>query len=184
VLASSNPSKRRQLAWLLEGLPLEPVEVATRPAEETARSFRGNAELKALAYGVEEGLAIASDGGLEVPALGDAWDPLRTRRLGQTTLRELTHELPERPSVRWREGVAIADGGVILASWEEAATQGVLKAEPWPAPTDHWVWDIFENSQVGKVWSDLTGDELDSWELTWTRLKAHVQAFFRNFSAA
>jgi len=80
--------------------------------------------------------------------------------------------------------VAIAEGGVILASWEEAGTEGVLKAEPWPEPNDHWVWDVFENSQLGKVWSELTKQELEQWELTWARLKAHVQAFFRNFSAA
>ena len=176
VLASGNPAKRDQLRWLLRGLPLEPLERAMPVVAETASTQTGNAAAKALAAS-SHGLAVASDGGLEVPALGDAWQPLLTRRQGQARLRELAAGLTDR-RVRWREAVALAERGRLLASWEEAGTQGLLLPEPWPEPPgDFWAWEIIVLPGLGKTWAQANPDERQRWDLTWTRLKAHVQAF-------
>lgn len=177
VLASANPAKRRQLRWLLAGLPLAARLSPPRQVPETAPDLAGNAALKALAYSAE-GLAIASDGGLEAPALAGAWDPLRTGRQGQSRLRQLAAGLADR-RVRWGEAAAVAEHGRLLASWQACGTEGLLAPEPWPRPRDLWVWDIFLFPQAGKVWSELSPPERERLDLTWSRLKAEVQAFFR-----
>src|SRR5579862_1860696 len=107
VLATSNPAKREQLRWLLAGLPLSAVAVAPVEVPETASDLAGNARLKALAYSAS-GLAIASDGGLLLPALQGDWDPVLTQRQGQARLRELAAGLTDRRVV-WSEAVAIAE---------------------------------------------------------------------------
>jgi XTP/dITP diphosphohydrolase len=77
LLATSNAGKVRELAQLLEGLPLtlrnlsefEPVPIV----EETGETFDENASLKATFYGRRTGLlALADDSGLEVEALNGA----------------------------------------------------------------------------------------------------------------
>src|SRR5690242_2442418 len=68
VLATANAAKRAQLCWLLAGAPLEPREAPPLDVPETAPDLAGNAALKALAYSAA-GLAIASDGGLELLGL-------------------------------------------------------------------------------------------------------------------
>lgn len=77
LLATSNTGKVRELAQLLEGLPLtlrnlsefEPVPTV----EETGETFEENASLKATFYGRRTGLlTLADDSGLEVEALNGA----------------------------------------------------------------------------------------------------------------
>ena len=86
LLASQNPAKRERLAWLLEGLGYdligpEAVAVAPPEAQEKSPSHKGNAEEKAVAGSRGcGGLAMASDGGLVIPALKERWDSLRTHR--------------------------------------------------------------------------------------------------------
>lgn len=77
LLATSNTGKVRELAQLLEGLPvklhhLSEFEPVT-PVEETGETFDDNASLKAIFYGQRTGLlTLADDSGLEVDALGGA----------------------------------------------------------------------------------------------------------------
>jgi XTP/dITP diphosphohydrolase len=77
LLATSNAGKVRELAQLLEGLPLtlrnlsefEPVPTV----EETGETFEENASLKATFHGRRTGLlTLADDSGLEVEALNGA----------------------------------------------------------------------------------------------------------------
>jgi XTP/dITP diphosphohydrolase len=76
VLATHNPGKVREIADLMR-----PFAVAVTAAgdlglpepDETADSFVGNAELKALASATASGrVSLADDSGLVVPALGGA----------------------------------------------------------------------------------------------------------------
>jgi XTP/dITP diphosphohydrolase len=76
VIASHNPGKVREIAALLGPYGVEPVSAATiglPEPEETEATFRGNAELKALAAARASGMpALADDSGLCVDALGGA----------------------------------------------------------------------------------------------------------------
>jgi XTP/dITP diphosphohydrolase len=75
LVATTNPGKVRELAAILNGLPVELAGLAELPGapevEETGATFLANARLKALAYAAWSGLpALADDSGLEVDALG------------------------------------------------------------------------------------------------------------------
>jgi len=76
VIASHNPGKVREMAELLAPYDVDVVsaaELGLPEPEETADSFIGNAELKALAAAAAAKLpALADDSGLAVDALGGA----------------------------------------------------------------------------------------------------------------
>ena len=75
LLATTNRGKIREIRAVLDGLALDLVTLADRPAvpipEETGRTFRENAVAKALAYGRLLRLpTVAEDSGLAIDALG------------------------------------------------------------------------------------------------------------------
>ena len=76
VMASSNPGKLREIAYLLDGLGVTVVaqaELGVAAIEETGVSFAENSLLKALHASATTGLpAIADDSGLVVDALNGA----------------------------------------------------------------------------------------------------------------
>jgi XTP/dITP diphosphohydrolase len=77
LVATTNTGKMREIAGILEGLPIRVVrlaEVAAIPEpEETGATFAENARLKALYYHRATGLpSVADDSGLEIDALDGA----------------------------------------------------------------------------------------------------------------
>ena len=76
-VATSNPGKLRDFAAVplaeYQLLPLPNLQSIPEP-EETARTFAGNARIKALAYSrlAPGEIVLADDSGIEVPALGGA----------------------------------------------------------------------------------------------------------------
>jgi XTP/dITP diphosphohydrolase len=75
LVATTNPGKMREIAGILEGIPVDLVsldELAPLPEpEETGSTFAENARLKALYYNRATGLpSVADDSGLEIDALG------------------------------------------------------------------------------------------------------------------
>jgi XTP/dITP diphosphohydrolase len=77
LIATGNPGKRREFAYLLADVPLRLRTLAEFPhvseVEETGTTFAANAVLKAQAYCRETGLwTLADDSGLEVAALDGA----------------------------------------------------------------------------------------------------------------
>lgn len=88
VIATHNPGKLVELAALLGPLGYETVsagELGLPEPEETADTFAGNAELKAVAAATASGfVALADDSGLAVPALGGAPGIYSARWAGPT----------------------------------------------------------------------------------------------------
>ena len=77
VLATGNPGKVRELRLLLSELPLALKSLRDFPdvldVEETGRTYRENAELKAREFAGQTGeLSLADDSGLEIEALANA----------------------------------------------------------------------------------------------------------------
>ena len=127
LLATANPDKQQQFRWLLEGLPLTPVTPQdlglTSVPDEVGESHHAVARLKARMWSQSGSmLAIASDGGLVLPALGAAWESLYTHRFagetatGEDRVRNLLEMLlPYRGEDRrasWLESLAIAHRGL------------------------------------------------------------------------
>lgn len=86
LIATTNPGKRREIARILDGLPIEFLSLAERPEipepEETGTTFAENARLKARYYAASTGLTVvAEDSGLVIDAL-DGEPGLRSARYG------------------------------------------------------------------------------------------------------
>jgi XTP/dITP diphosphohydrolase len=199
LLATANPDKQQQFRWLLEGLPLTPVTPQdlglTSVPDEVGESHHAVARLKARMWSQSGSmLAIASDGGLVLPALGAAWESLYTHRFagetatGEDRVRNLLEMLlPYRGEDRrasWLESLAIAHRGRILASWElEGATGRIGKEMPSesPEPDGFWAFSVWEFPHLGKTYNQLSIPERDSLDDHWVRLKRLVQRFFRAY---
>lgn len=139
--ATSNRAKIGELARILDGVAI----VAAAPLSNTPErepvgpTFEAVAAAKAVAGSVAlrpDALVVASDGGLLVPALGEAWDSLQTRRFAgdaatdserADALLALTADLAGADRrIGWREAVALARGGTVLAAWVAAGVAGDL----------------------------------------------------------
>ena len=77
LIATTNPGKLREIAGILEGTPVQLVNLESLPPiaepEETGRTFAENARLKALYYSRATGLpSVADDSGIEITALDGA----------------------------------------------------------------------------------------------------------------
>lgn len=194
ILATTNPAKIERLQWMLHGFDLEFRMLADlpgyQPPDETGQSFEENAVLKAVeASGAFGGLAVASDGGAIIPALGEDWNALLTARAagsGADDVQRLNHLLElmtphrgEQRRVIWREAVALADRGALVAAWEVEGPPGLLAEEFDPAKLrpGFWLDTIWYYPEVGKLHPDLSDDERNRLRTTWAMLKERAQGF-------
>ena len=141
LVATTNPGKMREIAGILEGLPIAVVSLADVPAipepEETGATFAENARLKALYYNEASGLpSVADDSGLEIEALGGAPGVHSARWEGTdyaVKFRKIYELLDARAARRSRARfvcrVALADGGRIVFE-SEGVIDGCIADEP------------------------------------------------------
>lgn len=195
LLATVNPAKQARLSWLLKGLPVTcraPDEVGLAGLagpEEGESTHIQIAREKAVAWCVDGSMmAISSDGGLEIPALGERWQSVLTHRLsGDGTDQERVARLLEmmrscsggERQATWLEALAIADKGTLIASWEVRGATGYVAEAPGPlsAVPGFWAFSVWQIPALGKRYSELTDAELAQVEDHWTQLKDLVQSF-------
>ena len=197
LLATANPAKLQRLMWLLDGLPLNvrvPAELGIQPppVAEWGRDFVENAVEKALAWSVlVPGVSVlTSDGGLRVPALGRRWDGLFTRRnsgLEAGNLRRIEHLLSlmdglsgDERACEWCEALALARDGVSLTNWTASGSGGVIVEHYVPAESDDQFWteSIRLQPSLGKLYRDMSDEELAYHDTVWPSLHGHVRAYF------
>ena len=195
LLATTNPAKLQRLQELIGGLPLQPItpgDLGTLPRlEEAGRTHRETAEQKALAWSqVAPAMVMASDGGMIIPALGSRWNSLWTQRFAgpeaddrqrvEALLGLTRHFRGAERRISWVEGLAIAQGGALLASWEVQGARGYL-AEDY-AETNltpgFWVTTLWYFPALRKRYSQLTERDLEEVNDHWHQLRQHVQRFF------
>ena len=198
LLATTNPAKAERSAWLVAGLPLDPCLPSglglQLPAYvlERGDSFVENAAEKACAWSVLAPgiLALASDGGLRIPALGRTWDELRTKRIageGACPSRRISHLLglmdgfhgADRATV-WSEALALARDGVLLNMWTASGDGGVL-VEHYAAhesDDEFWTESIRMQPTLGKLYRDMSEEEIARFDTAWPALREQVRAYF------
>ena len=199
LLATGNPAKQQMLRWLVEGLALTPTTPEQlgldAPPGEEGDTHQAIARHKAQQYSLAGStLAIASDGGLVLPALGDRWqsrythrfagpaadDTERVRRLLQ--LMEPFQDTDREAS--WLEGLAIARRGKVLASWELRGGTGVIAEMPGAAHGDtsgFWAFSLWYFPQFGKTYSQLSTGQRESLDDHWGRLRQLVHRYFNSY---
>lgn len=195
LLGTNNPDKQDALRSLLEDLQFQPTTPAQlglgAAPDETGDTHEQIARSKATYWSrAASMLAIASDGGLVLPALGSGWESRYTHRFaGQdaTNLDRLEHLLelmqpysgPQREA-SWVEAVAIADRGRVLASWEIKGATGLIanSASSRSQASGFWAFSVWYFPQLGKTYDQLTLEEREEVEDHWVLLRRVVQSFF------
>ncbi len=193
LLATTNPAKAERLRTLTAGIALTLLDassIAPQPeVEEDAASHLGNAIRKAVVWSrAHPAVALASDGGLAIPALGDDWSSLVTRRGtgGDVSDEEHATRLLRRMrdldgdgrAAHWTEAVALARGGVLLGAWEASGLHGRI-ADAYLPPADgvggFWVSGLWVSSVSGKRHGELSDDDLAAEHDPWLTLTSPVR---------
>ena len=196
LLATVNSDKQDAFRSLLESLPLRPVTPAELGISASTQEDGDTHEAIAVEKAVEWSkagsiLAIASDGGLVIPALGPAWQSRHTRRFAgpevndaQRVDRLLELMVPHKGAARtasWAEALAIAYKGRPVVSWKLLGATGEITETRQPGPIpEFWAFTIWNFPQYGKTYNQLTPSELRSLNDHWTRLGQLVRRFFQS----
>jgi XTP/dITP diphosphohydrolase len=140
LIATTNPGKLKEIAGILEGVPVSLLTLSDRTLvepEETGTTFEDNARLKARYYSKATGLlSVADDSGIEIDALDKAPGVHSARWHGTdypTKFRKIQELFRERgvtgSTARFVCSVAVADGETIL--FEATGTvEGEIASEP------------------------------------------------------
>lgn len=200
LLATTNAAKAAHLSWLLVDVPLRRVTLAeanlshVSPPPETQTTLQAIAESKAVAWSrAFGGLAIASDGGIAIPALGDAWEERLTARFAgrhatdQRRVEALLALLrPYKGNERhafFRECVALANNGTLLQSWSAESPPGMIAESyrPEQLVPGFWLRTLWCDPQTGRRFAGLTSDDPAYREGAWGRIKPKVQQFIKRY---
>ena len=196
--ASTNAAKVARLRACLEGRPFTILDVADfspddPPSEDGGDNHREIAEAKAVAWARRAGgLAIASDGGMEIPVLGPNWDSLLTRRAAgadATDEDRIAHLLslmapfdnpPDRRAA-WHEALAMANSDGVIHTWETHGPTGIIRHEPSTTRIEgFWAARLWYFEQFGKTYTELSDEELEQIGDPWQRLASGVQQWLSN----
>jgi len=172
---------RRALTAVEDGGSLE--EIAAAKAVVWSRLLPGK-------------LLIASDGGLVIPALGESWDPTRTRRFAgeSATDVERAEVLLARTAdlrgddrqISWRESVAIAKDGTLLGQWSAESEPGFLATDVDPelvaVGRGFWIESIWECPDLSdRRLASLTPKERKGRGDHWSQLESPLRRFLSIF---
>lgn len=192
LLGSTNPAKIGRLRDCLEGRSFDFITVNElpphEPPEEKGSTHLEIAEAKAVAWAQISGeLAIASDGGIDIPALGPNWDSLLTRRAAgedatdEDRIRHLLALMAHLESdadreATWNEALAIASPSGIVQTWEVTGPTGIIRNEPSAKRIEgFWLAGLWYIPALGKTYTELSIEELRPTRDPWLRLAADVQ---------
>jgi XTP/dITP diphosphohydrolase len=172
-VASSNPGKLREYRALAQPASAS-VDIAFIPIfdsiavfEEIWPTMAENSAGKALHYSrFAEGIVVADDSGLVVPALGGAPGVLSARYAGpeasdeervQKVLGEMSEMKGEDRRARFVCVVAVAESGKMLGLFS-ASSEGILLDEP--RGRDGFGYDpIFFFPTLGKTYAEISREE-------------------------
>ena len=198
MLATGNSDKQKAFQSMLNGLPLRlvaPAELGIAAStQEDGDTHEAIAVEKAVKWSKAGSmLAIASDGGLVIPALGSAWESRHTRRFAgpeidaddaQRVGRLLELMEPHTGAARtasWAEALAIAYKGRPVASWEILGATGEISQARQPGSVpEFWAFTVWNFPQYGKTYNQLAPQELESLNDHWSRLGQLVRRFFQS----
>ena len=202
LLATTNSAKAAYLAWLLAGVPLRSVTLAEAglsrqtPPAEIAATLAAIAASKAVAWSrVFGGLALASDGGIAIPALGDRWEERLTARFAGSgasdrqrveallALLRPYHGADRRAT--FHECVALADNGALLRTWRAESAPGMIAESyrPDQLVPGFWLLTLWRDPRTGKQFSALPPDDPTYADGAWAQIKPRVQRYLQEYVA-
>jgi inosine/xanthosine triphosphate pyrophosphatase family protein len=197
VLGTNNPHKKEKLRWIVDGYFSEIEDMLGEiEVEENSDTFEGNARIKALAVAKKNNsYAIATDGGVLIPSLGNNWNGLLTRRFAgrenvddfdrmDYLLEIMKDKKGQDRTIVWKESVAIADPEGIIFSTEVDGDTGVLQGTYNPKQYKKGIWlcTLWSYPQFGgRNFFELNEEEKKYGEISWWRLKEKTREFLSSY---
>lgn len=194
VLATTNPHKIKKLTWICEPYFDNILSQDTSiDIDEDGATFRENAEKKAIEVSrAYDCYAVATDGGVLIPALGDDWNGLLTKRfIGRDdatdfdrieALLDLMREKQgDDRAIVWNEAIAIARRGDLIFSEQVEGDRGMIQTTYDPAQYQEGIWQCTVTCYPqfgGKNFFELNDEEREYSEISWHRLKGAVDDYF------
>ena len=174
LIGTKNDYKATEMAYFLGRFPQLKVHYWNElsiniKVEEDQSTLKKNAEKKAKAISnLTAWYVLASDGGIDIPGLGQKWDILRNQRIvgeNKTDLEKANNLLRlmeglkgETRKVSYHLALALALKGKIIWSTEQISDRGYIieKLPDQKIPPYRWVGHIWYHPQYGKVFNQLT----------------------------
>jgi inosine/xanthosine triphosphate pyrophosphatase family protein len=197
LIATRNHAKAERLRSICFGAGvtcIDPVSAADAPTvDETGGSHLTIAVQKAVAWSRLHGcVAIASDGGLVITALGDNWLSLVTRRAtggdvsdeehAARLLRRMGDLHGDKRSANWTEAIAVARRGSVLGAWEASGLHGSISERYSPsseAIPGFWVSGLWLSAVSRRALWELSQQELTQEGDPWSTLAGPVAELLR-----
>ncbi len=210
IAGTRNPEKVEALMAVLEGMarlvppPLDISHEIEEEGDEAGETVEAIAAGKASAWSRRlgaagrEDLVVGSDGGLLLPALGNDWNPVRTRRFAGVgkdararadALIALTDHLEgDQRRIGWREAVAFAQHGKVVATFVAESVPGLLARDYDPAvvvANGFWVPALWICPEFGgRRLAELMPEERAKRDDHWSRLRRQVRQAFSDMPRA
>ena len=196
ILATHNKAKQEMLRWVLGDV----CRISVLPNEffreihihEDGSSHIENATKKALAVSMATGeLAIGTDGGLLIPALGNNWDSKKTRRFAgkeaddvmrlDCLLELMTPYDGKDREIAWVEAVALAKNEKVLETWQVVGANGLLATnyDPDLIIPDFWVYTVWDFPDLGKKYFELTEEDKLAVSDPWWMIRSEVRQYIQ-----
>jgi hypothetical protein len=161
-------------------------EVPPLQVAEGDRSLVDNAMAKAQAYARRHAQwAVATDGGLDVPALGARWNPVLTGRAGPTTLLALMRPLAglERTAFQ-RECVVVVDAiGLVRAAVEVVSEPRLVALHAEATSDGFWLPGVLRYGPAHQLVSRLSPAERAMIDDHWLALRERLRAVLVSLAA-
>jgi len=199
LIGTKNEYKATEIASLLEGLRdlnihyLAGLNLDLK-IEEEQNTLKKNAEKKALEFsGFTDWYVLASDGGVDIPALGKKWDILKNQRtVGEDStdlekaqkLLELMKDLKEgNRYASYHLALALARKGKLIWSGEKVTDKGIIAEHLFnqEIPPYRWMGHLWYYPQFKKVFNQLSEEEKVKVRKQGESLKRSLQKKIREF---
>jgi XTP/dITP diphosphohydrolase len=196
ILGTSNPHKAEKLKWIFNSYFSDIIQQDKNiDIEENGATFKENAEIKAIAisklYGSYSG---ATDGGVLIPALGDNWNAVLTKRfIGRedvtdfdrmdALLKLMKGRMGDDRAITWNEAIAFAYNGELLFSHQVEGDRGLLQTSYNPDQYKPGIWQCTLTCYPqfdGRNFFELNEEELKYSEISWFRLKDAIDDYMKN----
>lgn len=179
LIGTKNPYKVSVMEYMLDGIGdvkvhlLKDFDINVE-VEEDGISLVENAQKKALEISKHTNMyVLTSDGGVDIPSLGDRWDLLRNQRIVGHDNDDLTKAMKvldlmkdikgDGRKVEYHLALALAKEGKILGTLEEITDRGYI-VEVLPEgniSSGMWMGHIWYYPKFGKTLTQLENGELD-----------------------
>lgn len=193
LIGTKNAYKVREMTYFLDGIPcliIHPYSDlgCTVKVEEDQDSLMGNAKKKAREISKATNYyVLASDGGVDIPGLGDKWDILKNQRtVGENStdiekvnkLLQLMDGLQgEDRKAEYHLALALALNGKIVFTTEGVTDRGYI-VDTFPKgdiPLYQWMGHIWYYPELKKTYTTLNDFESSQVRRVADKIKGEIQ---------